>query len=189
MNTLKKSSGITLVEILIAVAILGTVAAMGTVAIRVVNSFWEQNSSLEVYRDTEVNLYQIARDVRNANSIIIVEPRLLKLSMFDFSRGFDSNGGIFDGVNIGTVTYQFVEDAGESYLRRTKEFNGEITEDKELLKNTLQPKDPETGVENPIFSQTSIEGDVVEIVFQVGLGLNKTKPRTYRVQSMIRSMA
>jgi len=190
------SRGVTLIELSITLAMIGGAIMLMAAGVRFVNNLLRQRTVLELQREGQLALYEITRDVRNANSILDVStqtPHRLVLSSFNFRLGYDINTSqIFEPTRVGTITYTFreVTSPPESYLERKVEFDNVVVEDKKLLKNLLQPEDPSTPGPDYIFTQIPPGAlpkyDTVEIALRLGAGFLRQTPKTYKAQARLR---
>jgi prepilin-type N-terminal cleavage/methylation domain-containing protein len=135
-----KSKGVTLIEVMIVVGLIGIVVVFVRGLLGYLNTIFFQTSAVTLQREAEVILYDISREVRNAKSIVNISSGSLVLRTVNGQLGYDSaTSPIFLPVNLGTVTYQFV-DATPGYLSRVREFPGQRIEKKYLKGLLIKPE-------------------------------------------------
>jgi hypothetical protein len=124
---------------LVAVAILGTLALLGRVGVQLINNMMQASAVSKVQQEAQLVLYNVTKDVRNSMRIVSASSTTLVLNSVNTSQGFDvtQNTNLFADVNVSTLTYHFVSNGGETYLRKTLERNGVTLDDKKMLKNLL----------------------------------------------------
>lgn len=143
MNRKKFRRGVTLIEMIIAVAILGVAALFARIGVDILNVLFQSSARVNVQRDTQLVLYSMNKEIRNCKQIIGFTHDTLQLEVFDTRTGFNTqqNPGLFNPVNLGTTTYQYVNNGSESYLRKQTEFGGMVVDDTKLLRNMLLQPD------------------------------------------------
>jgi type II secretory pathway pseudopilin PulG len=194
--------GVSLVEIMFVAAILGIVTGLGAMGVRALNSIMRENASSQMELEAQSILYQMTREIRNANAILEIStgtPNLLSMKSFNTRLGYDVlTSPIFNPVFIGTITYQFVQTPTESYLLKTISTNtfdgaGNVTGasvySRKLLQNILQPDDPQTPVVDPIFEAVVFNDRTtpIQIVLRLGKGYFRDSPKIYKAQAMVHS--
>lgn len=139
----KKNQGITLVEVLVSIAILGTLVLLGRVGVQLVNNMLQASAMSKVQQEAQSILYSISKDVRNSTRIVSASSTTLVLNMINTSNGFDvtANPTLFDNINVSTLTYTFVADASGSHLLKTLRRNNVYVVQEKLLRNMLIPPD------------------------------------------------
>lgn len=139
MSQRRYHKGVTIIEMLVAVAILGTVALLGRVGVQLVNNMMQASAVSKVQQEAQLVLYSVTKDVRNSVRIVSASSTTLVLNLVNTSQGFDvtQNPNLFADVNISTLTYNFVSVGGETYLQKTLQRNGITADDKKMLRNVL----------------------------------------------------
>jgi type II secretory pathway pseudopilin PulG len=199
---MKDESGITLIEAMVSVAVVAMVIALGIVGVKFLNNIMRENAGAQIQREAQLTLFQITRDIRNAHSVVLVStevPNTLILNSINFRLGYDvDKGDIFNPLNIGTITYQFVDNPAGSYLLRRTDFNrldagGNVASidvvERKILRDLLLPDDPATPIIDAIFEPT-VAKDLtapIQITFRLGNGYFRNNPKVYKSQSMIRT--
>ena len=74
-RSFKYRQGVTLLEMILAVAILGIVAFLGTLVIQFLNNAGQEKIISEADREAQIVLYQISKDVRNAEAIVQINDK------------------------------------------------------------------------------------------------------------------
>lgn len=135
----KTHSGVTLIEILVVVAILGVAIFLLKVVVNVVTGFAQNSASVQIQRDVQGVLYDINRDVRNCKTIVKASTDTIQMRMVNTRLGYSAtvNPNLFDNVNLATMTYQYIDTGVDSYIKRTIQYPGLATDEKILLKNVL----------------------------------------------------
>ena len=118
--------GVTLVEVIVMVFLMGILALLTNVCLKILNSLQREGSRIQTSRDASVLLYDMAREIRNAKSILYISSDTLQFTTYDFSKGFDGSvtggGGssavLFDPLRIGTITYTCIVSAGATVLKK-----------------------------------------------------------------------
>jgi len=123
--------GISTIEVMVVIAIIGAFALFSNPGMRLIVYIGQQGSRAQIGADAEIVLYNIIREVRNANSIDEVTPGRLRLTTFNFQNGYDSSA-LF--AQEGTIIYEY--DAIGRYLKRTVDFGGGIQE-KKIFKDMI----------------------------------------------------
>ena len=106
MKTLKKSSGFTLIEIMVALAIMGILlSAIYGVFTSIYNSYLSQNQLADVEQNARIGIEQMVREIRLAGfNVPVGRPQIFKTTSTDF---------IFQGeirpVNGGAVINKKIE--------------------------------------------------------------------------------
>jgi prepilin-type N-terminal cleavage/methylation domain-containing protein len=133
--------GVTLTELVVVVAIMGIAATMGKLGFDWLNALARQRMLLDTQWQAQVVLYEITRTVRNADTIVSVSSDTLRLWVYrpsmDGGAGFRGEN-IFEEVNRATMTYQYVDNGNERYLRRFMESRWGNS-DQKLLVNAVVP--------------------------------------------------
>ncbi|OVE78064.1 hypothetical protein BVX98_01460, partial [bacterium F11] len=72
-------------------------------------------------QEAQLRLFELTREIRNAERIEEVQPDKLVLRVYNPKLGYDSNSSlIFTPVAIGSITYQFRQDSSQLiYLEKT----------------------------------------------------------------------
>ena len=150
-GTFPNKSGVTLTEVIIAVTILSIAVILTATGARILRQISENKAQSEAYAAAQLELIKITRDIRNAKYIVSAATDTLVLQVYDTRNGFNvnENPGLFDSVNVGTMTYQYTESDGMRYLRKTIVFNGNTFQDKRLLRNFLVKPDSTHYIFNP----------------------------------------
>lgn len=190
----RRGAGITLIELVIGMAILGTTILMVRMGIGFLMTIFTQTASVQSQRDAEIVLYDIAKEVRNAKAILAISSGTLTLRSLDTSLGYDSDTSpIFSEVNIGSTTYQYVNDGTATYLKRTKSFGG-INQEKPFLKGVLLEPGADHFLFRPMSSFPGVDPwnlqapyDGVEIMLEVAIPGSESKPKVFRTQVIKRS--
>jgi prepilin-type N-terminal cleavage/methylation domain-containing protein len=193
--------GVSLVEMLIVVAILGIGIFMVRVVADLINGFFQNSATAQVQREVQTTLFTITKDIRNCTDILWVSSDTLRLRMIDTRSGYDTtvNTNLFNTAFMSTMTYQYRQENGESYIQRTIALPGAAPDEKKLMKNLLVAPQwpdyvfngcsesdflnqnqcpPNTGMANP-------RG--VDIRLTVSFLFIRNSQRTYTVRSMRRS--
>lgn len=133
--------GVSLVEIIIVLAILGVGIFMVKVVADLVNGFFQNSATAQVQRDVQNTLFNITKDIRNCTRILWVSSDTLRMQMIDTRNGYDTSNplaaNLFDPAFMSTMTYRYVQNNGESYIQRTIEIPGALPDEKLLMKNLL----------------------------------------------------
>jgi hypothetical protein len=202
-NKSKYRKGVSVVEVCMVTAVVVIVVALMKGGIEYIGGFSKQRELMQVQRDEQITLYQVARDVRNSVGIVDLSTYTLVLLVNDNRRGYDvdKSPDFFKEIHIGTVTYQYNSDSSGSYLLRKAEFNnvdnsGNVTSvykvERKLIENLLQPEDPSTpGIDQmfkPFPEGTSAPFRGVTVVFRFGGNFLNRTPKTYKVDVLMRSM-
>ena len=166
----KKSSGVSLIEVVVSVAILGGVVFLCTLGIKMLNLFDRQRILAETELGTQRLIYMIERDIRNSYRYEIIplddtkpseggnELRLATQDFLPAGTTYTQNLGDILNIPPAQVIYQYVSSGGESFLRRRMDKGGQVT-DKNFLVNVLD-------VAAPIFKPIpNYEGVHVEVSF------------------------
>ncbi len=210
MNLRRFRRGVTLTELMIATSVFSIVSFLGVVGLKSMNNFFRQKVSIESERDAQLVLYQIARDVRNSQSIsqinqltgspvfattppVAVVPaneHRLVLKSFDYSGTHDIRvkSDLFSAANEITITYEYKNTEG-GYLERSHQLGG-VTSTKKLLKGSL--KFDTEAVPTPIFVPSNQISNSpytsVQVSFKIQPDLNKKSPvKTFQATVALRN--
>ncbi len=149
----KKAKGVTIVEVLISVAILGGVVAMSTLGIKMLNLFNRQRILAETETEAQRLMYMIERDIRNSYvyAISYIDPadpegggNGITLQTQEFladGTTYDQNLGTLLNMPEASITYQYLGSAGKEYLKRRLSKGNEDTEQR-FLTNALDLSSP-----------------------------------------------
>jgi len=190
--SIKPNAGVSLVELMIVVGILGIVFFMTATGVNLITNGAKQKSVLETQRDAQIALYGITRDIRNCADIVSISSDTLTLLIVDTMGGYDpeNSPGMFD--RTGTLTFKFnAEGNGQkSYLSRTLDFPSfSIHQEQKLLVGLLeQPSEGGYHIfkKNPSLGPDAT-GDEVRIEIRVTPPFGDSKKRVYRTQVMKRA--
>lgn len=192
MRHLDHKAGVTIVEVLIVVLIIGAVYMMTALGVRLISNLHRQGTEMEVEREAQVVLYNLTKEIRASKYIISVSSDVISLRAHDLRNGYDSgvNPAMFWDSTMGTITYRHVTDGQSSSLQRTVEFPGGGTRTESFLKNIISTS--ATGADfiflNIDPQTTSCPCYEVQIRFQMNRGWFKDKnPRQYDTQVTVRS--
>lgn len=204
--------GITLTELAVVIAILSIAVFLTKIGVDFFNNLLRQQSLIQAQRDTQRIIYDIGREIRNSPKVLQVAEQnsnesgtILQLNSLDagrwgFGPTFNKSGqvtnqqnvnNLFDPVNIGTVTYQYINDGTASYLKRTAVFRAglsAVTNEKKLLLNIID--DP---LQLPTTYQMFCTPDpyyksrvLVEIHLNPPMSRNPRAIRSYKFEAMRR---
>ena len=114
-------------------AILAGAVSLVVVGVRFFNNMAYQRSISEIQQQAQVALFEITKDVLNADVILDVSSvtHILQLRAFNTDLGYDTdlNPNLFDDLSsMGTITYRYAKENGVSMIRKTKEFDGDNQE-------------------------------------------------------------
>ncbi len=189
----KNQSGVSLVELMASVAILGATLVLVGTSFRLVRDAQKQWQILLVHREAQRTLYGMMREVRNSQYLISVSSNTLSLRSFDLAKlGYDTavpwNLSFYNSVNIGTITYQYDVNHPQQ-ITRTETFPGR-THTTTLLQNMLMAPTP--AYPNYVFFQpfpdtTDAHPLGVHIQLYMGNGWLSTAPHFYESYVMSRS--
>lgn len=206
-----RSKGLTAVEMIVVVGILGTAIFLTRVGMSFFNGLLKQQSLLETQRQTQTIIYNIGREVRMAEKILELkgnpDPAFLQMAVRDTgtfgyptfnpkgeitAEARDRMSKLFSPIAIGTVTYQFRDVGNETYLERKAEYrrnlanpNDDVVHIDKLLVNLIEnPSTP--GAEYDIFS-----GDIntkvrLEFHLRPPFLAKSAEPRVYVMEAMRR---
>jgi hypothetical protein len=108
------------------------------VSIGFLNNMRRETSRLSYQIEAETVIYRILRDVRNARTILTIEPTRLQVTSFNTKGGFDTNINQFYRLGHSTITYQVLTDATNSlYLSRVTEYSPTNKEEMRFLKGFI----------------------------------------------------
>lgn len=169
--------GVTLTEVLIIIAILGTLFLLSRVGIQLLTTMMQASAVARVQQEAQTALYEITKDVRNSVGIIQASSTTLRLSMITTSQGYDvtSNSQLFSVVNISTLTYRFESSAGSTCLRKILAKDNVVLDDKKLLKNLLLTPD----ATNYMFNVCDRGGILMDLCPPEGTIGHPTDPQQY----------
>src|SRR5262249_52965126 len=98
--------------------------------------------------------------------VVNVSSDTLVLRSFNAQLGYDNlTSAIFDPVNVGTITYHFMDTGTMTYLEQDTEFNGNVIQHF-FLRNALVRPDST----NYIFRPVNNDFSTIEVVFRFGGG-------------------
>lgn len=198
--------GVTLVEVLVVVAIISSVYFMAKVGIVLLNNLMQTSATTRMQQETQMVLYNITKEVRNCNKIVQASSDTLKIQVFNTKSGYslETNPGIFDTINIGTITYTYVKSGSDSYLKKTIKYPGFPTDEKWLLRNLLLQPDTTDYMFNvcdsifilestcPLHGQTGYPVEpfeAVDVRFKMSPSFTKNATVLYSAKEMRRSSA
>jgi prepilin-type N-terminal cleavage/methylation domain-containing protein len=183
--------GVTLIEVLVVVAVLGSVLAIMSGGTNLLNAFLHQWSWVENQRQAQLQLYSVTKDIRNSIEIVNVSSMTstLVLRTYDFRRSYDSAdaANIFN-VEPGTITYQYSGlTSTDTYLSRSTQFPGDPQYTKRLLRNLLLPPGTAYAMFSPYPVGATAPYDAVEVTLVMGRGFLSASPRRYEAIALKRS--
>lgn len=198
MKTFNGERGLTLVEILITVAIIGIVFSMSAAAIRFVNTISREKLLIEGQRDAEVLLYDITKEVRDAKKIVAVSSGTLTLQIYNLTAGYDINANNFANPNnLETLIYEYRLDRGVPVINRRRYAStasgGGLRDSKFFLRNLIEPDDPSTsGTLERIFTPApdptiTEDFDLVNVTLRIRPRAFEAVPRIFQGQVMVRA--
>ena len=187
-----KTRGVTLIEVCIVGALLGVAMLVANVSIKIVNLILFQQERALVQSQAQSLLFQMSKDVRNANGIVGLTGEMLQVAVFDTRSGFSSN--VFDPLNISTITYQYM--AATNGIKKTivypKDGTGSVqTIVKNYLDNYVLPDDPATADTESMFSPHPLGAaapyDSATITIRLGAKKSfRDSPRVYSTTTEMR---
>lgn len=183
--------GVTLTEMIIVSVIIVIAISLTKVGIDLANNFFREFSTVTAKQQMQSTVYNLVREVRNCNTFVNISSDTLSFTVFNSSNGYDTdqNPHLFDAVNLGTVTYQFTEGPGRTYLRRRLWENDALRTDQTLLVNVLVEPD----LAHPMFEPEPNDGTPLKNIFtvvahfKIRIGSSKYAPFAYDAQIMRRT--
>lgn len=138
-----KKKGMTLVEVLIVLAILGVSIFIVRVVVDLLTGLFQSSATVVAQRDVQQVLYEITKDIRNAKDIIFASSGTLILEMYDAHGQYRlvDNPTLFQSSNVGRLTYRYEKVGDESYLKRISDFPSRGLDEKKWLRNMLVEPD------------------------------------------------
>ncbi len=200
-NDSNQIQGVTLMEVMMVVGILGIASTMIIAGINFINSMVRQRTSMEIQNQAQAVLYLMTRDVRNADFIINMSsnpPYQLDLRTYDFTYGYDKrkNPRLFEPDNMITISYVYHSPDGsdpQNYLLRRVIKDSKELDKKKYLTNMITPLHPNpvmAATSNPIFKEFPVGSarpfNCVQINFYLETGLTKGSAQVIKAESMVR---
>lgn len=194
---MKKNQGVTLVEVMVAVALLSVISAMIPIAVKVLNALKNQQQIVVVNSEVKNFLDQITRDVREAPDFKIPKPYddTLTIAQWDTKRFGFMDYNMFNKDNFGTINYSVVPspDGHGFCIRRVSEFPASsktLRQETLFLKGIIAdpagydlfsfPKDSTTGYE-------MLESVLVDLRFRYSFQKRTETPKQFTVHVSILS--
>ncbi len=177
--------GVTLVEVIVVVLVIGIVSFMTSVCVRLLNETHRQAAFVQVERDAQIALYNIAKDVRNAQEIVEISSTTLQLRTYDLANGYSviQNFNLFSPANRGTISYDFQPAAGGAYVRRRVQFPSRNQETKLLKNMLLTPSTVDYIFQSP---GGACPCERVKIALRLNPGYLRRSPRVYVTEATVR---
>lgn len=193
--------GVTIVELMIALAVVGITVVLGATGVKFVNGLSRQKVISESDRDAQLVLYQIARDIRSCESIyqinnqfksvvftgtppavnISVDQQRLILNGFDYSQTHDIrvNPNLFTpSLNGITISYEY-KTAGSGYLERTYRVGTTTTTKQQFLAGALKPDSTTNAIFRPANEVSNSSFTAVEVFFRIQPAIVKNDAKIY----------
>ncbi len=187
---MKEPRGVTLIEVIVAVAIAVAGSFLATIIVRNFVSLQKQAAYLKITQEVQPHLYNMVREVRNSRFIIKVTSDTLKINTFDFSRGADSNSNpdMFNLINgTMTITYQYIDVSTGTFVQRTVEKTGTDPKVNRFLMNQLTPVSDVDYLFQNRSDPLTCPCDRVGIVARFSRGFFRDSPKVFEVEAVVRA--
>jgi prepilin-type N-terminal cleavage/methylation domain-containing protein len=179
-----RNPGVTLVELMMVVALMGLVALMARTGLKIANDAANQQSLSVTSQQAQTALYGIVRDVRNARRIVSISSDTLVLEMFDNRLGYGSDS-LFDPTTFGTATYSYQTDATGGCVRRVLTFPSH-SDQRDMLKNLIIPP-TSTDFIFQAYDGGALASNIVNIALRVKPPVGNSAVHDYQALAMCRT--